>query len=509
VSPLRQKIVFVLLIGFLAGFGALFATRSRAPHTAPPPRGEAEASLPAPNGSTSAGPSTSAAASAGPTPASSTSAGAAPVANGSASAGAPQADAGITPLMDRPLRVVSLGWELAAPGLLANEGPTPGPKSVFTAAGLDVRIVVSDAMSAIEDALARGGGDEKGADVAILPLPTFVAAYERLRALSPEVFFVVGFSQGREAFAAAETPKKGAPILVGTPGSPATFVGLFMLDMQGVPASSVKIVAPGSREEKDASYVAFDRMEAGADGAAGHKIVLTTADTPKLVPLVAIAPRGLVADKERALAALADGFLEGQKKLATDPPGGARIVAAAKGAPEPLALLRRLGDTKPASLRDNAMLAGLAGRGALTLQVLFGRTWQLYRGASLLATPPPEAPPIATGVIASLARSGLGILPETSGEGGGNREGSTSLVVFRQEKLDEEALIDTIGLLAAVFERNVVRVAVTQAGGVDAAKSKKVIEAAAGRYNLPSWRLVAPKKTGGKGAAVVEVMARP
>ncbi|MRG96746.1 hypothetical protein [Polyangium spumosum] len=507
---MRQKIVFVLLVCLLGGYGAIFVTRSRAQHTAPAPEGGgAEASLPAPSESTSA--AASAAASVAPAPNGSTSAGPAPVANGSTSASAPAADAGTAPLMDRPLKVVSLGWELAAPALLANEGQAPGPKSVFTTAGLDVRVSVADAMSVVEEALARGGGDEKGADVAVLPLPTFVAAYERLRALSPEVFFVVGFSQGREAFAAAETPKKGAPILVGTPGSPATFVGLFMLDIQGVPASSVKIVAPGSREEKDASYVAFDRMEMGADAAAGHKIVLTTADTPKLVPLVAVAPRGLIADKERALAALADGFSKGQSMLAKDPPGGARIVAAAKGAPEPLALLRRLGDMKSASLRDNTKLAGLAGRGALTLQTLFGRTWQLYRAASLLATPPPSPPPIATSVIATLARSGFGTLPEMSGEGGGDLEGTKSLVEFRQEKLDEEALIDTIGLLAAVFERNVLRVAVAGAAGpgsVDAAKTKKVIEAAAGRYNLQPWRLVAQKRTGSKGA-VVMVMERP
>lgn len=417
--------------------------------------------------------------------------------------------------MDRPLKVVSLGWELAAPAMLANEGQKAGPKSVFTAAGLDVVLSVSDAMGSIEEALARGGGDENGADVAIVPLPTFVAAYERLRALSPEVFFVVGFSRGREAFAAKEGlptgPVKGDVSLVGSPGAPSTFLGLFLLDVSGVPASNVHVIAPGSRDEKEAAFIAFDRAEMGADGAAGRKIVLTTADAPRLVPLVAVAPRGFITDKERALSALARGFLEGQKKLAADPPGSARIVAGAKGAPEPLALLRRLGDVEPASLADNARLAGLSGRGALSLSALFQRTWQLYRGASLLATPPPEAPPIATGVITALARSG-GV---PGGEGkrdagkGQPEEGKKPLVVFRQEKLDEEALVDTIGLLAAAFERSVVRVSVTNVSGVDAAKTKKVIEAVEGRFDLEGGRIVAPKKAGAKGAAVVEVMALP
>ncbi|MDI1476784.1 hypothetical protein [Polyangium sp. y55x31] len=513
---MRQKIVFVLLICLLGGFGAIFVTRSRAPHTAPPPKREAaEAALPAPSGSTSAGPGTSAAASAGPSPGTSASTGPVPVANGSSSAGAPPVDAKPQPLLDRPLKVVSLGWELAAPGMLANEGQTPGPKSVFTAAGLDVRISVSDAMSAVEEALARGGGDENGADVAVVPLPTFIAAYERLRALSPEVFFVVGFSRGREAFAAKDGlpsgPVKGDVTLVGAPGASSTFVGLFLLDVAGVPPANVKVVAAGSHDEKEATFVAFDRTEMGADGAAGRKIVLTTADTPRLVPLVAVAPHGLVADKERALAAFAKGLLEGQKKLAADAPGGARIVAAAKGAPEPLTLLRRLGDVAPASIGDNARMAGLSGRGALTLTTLFARSWQLYRGTSLLATPPPEAPPIATNVIAALARSGALPGGDTKAEAGKGKleEGAKPLVVFRQEKLDEEALIDTIGLLAAVFERSVLRVSVTSGAGVDAAKTKKVIEAAAGRFDLESGKLVAPKKAGAKGAAVVEVMALP
>lgn len=504
--PLRAKIVFVLLICLFGGFGAILVTRKRADHTAPPPN----AGKPLPEASASASAGASAIASSSASPASGPSAG--PVA--SASASAPAVDAGPAPLLDRPLQVAALGWELAAPVLLGNDGAAPGPKSVFKEEGLDLRVSVLDAMGPVEEALARGGQDEKGADVAILPMQSFVAGYERLRALSPEVFFVVGFSRGREAFAAKEGlptgPLKGDQGLVGLPGTPSAFLGLFLLDVAGVSPSSVRMVEPGSREAKDAPFVAFDRAETGADGAAGRKIVLTTADTPRLVPIVAIAPRGLLGEKERALVALGRGILEGQKKLAADPPGSARVVAATKGAPEPLALLRRLGDVEAASLLDNARLAGLSGRGALTLSSLFSRTWQLYRGASMLATPPPEAPPIATGVIASLSRSSGASAGEGSGGAKGKvEEGKSAFVVFRQEKLDEEPLVDTIGLLAAVFERSVLRVSVTGAGGVDAAKTKKVIEAAEGRFDLASGKLVAPKKAGAKGAAVVEVMALP
>src|SRR5262249_15681176 len=60
---------------------------------------------------------------------------AAAIASGSAaaSASAASAEAGPSKLMDRPLRVITLGWDLAAPGVLANGGLRPGPNSDFHA----------------------------------------------------------------------------------------------------------------------------------------------------------------------------------------------------------------------------------------------------------------------------------------------------------------------------------------------------------------------------------------
>ncbi|MBK9262215.1 MAG: hypothetical protein IPM54_20725 [Polyangiaceae bacterium] len=417
--------------------------------------------------------------------------------------------------MDRPLSVVALGWDVVAPGILANDGTKPNPKSAFAASNLEVRFSVSNAMSNVEEALARGGGDATGADVAIVPFPSFIEAYERLRALSPEVFFVVGFSRGREAFASKNAglptgPTKGGVKLVGTRGASATFLGLFLLDVAGVASSDIQIVVPGDREEKDAGYFAFERIDSNTDAAAGRKIVLTTADTPRLVPIVAVAPRGLLAEKERAMTALAKGWLEGIKKLGIDPPGGARRIAEIEGAPEPLPLLRKLGETETATLSDNARFFGLSGRSALTLPVMFQRTWQLYRGVSFVSTPPPDAPPISAAVITALARSSdVAMGRDNRPVKGEFKEGKDALVVYRQEKLDEDALVNTIGLLAAVFERSVVRVSIAgAAGGVDTTKTKKVIEAAEGQYAVEPGRLVAATKAKARGASV-EVMALP
>ncbi len=414
--------------------------------------------------------------------------------------------------MDRPLSVIGLGWDLITPGVLANEGVKPNEKSVFAASKLDVRLSVSPTMIAVEEALARGGGDANGADVAIVPFASFIEAYERLRALSPEVFFVVGFSRGREALSTTGNglptgPTKGDVKLVGVKGAPATFLGLFLLDISGVPASNLQVLEPGGRDEKDATFFAFERS---AEPDLKHKVVLTTADAPRLVPIVAVAPRGLLADKERVMTALAKGWLEGIKKLGTDPPGGARQISAISGAPEPLALMRRLGEMETASLGDNARLLGLSGRSALTLSAMFGRTWQLYRGVSFVSTPPPETPPISTSVVTSLVRandlSGARDVPPVKGD---YQEGKSALVVYHQDKLDEDALVNTIGLLAATFERSILRIAVSgAAGAVDTAKTKKVIEAAEGQFGVEPGRLLAASKSKNRGAAV-EVMGLP
>jgi hypothetical protein len=215
-------------------------------------------------------------------------------------------------------------------------------------------------------------------------------------------------------------------------------------------------------------------------------------------------------DKERALTALAKGWLEGIKKLGTDPPGGARQISTIQGAPEPLALMRRLGEMETASLGDNARLLGLSGRSALTLPAMFSRTWQLYRGVSFVSTPPPETPPISTSVVTSLVRandlSGAREVPPAKGD---YQEGKSALVVYHQDKLDEEALVNTIGLLAATFERSVLRIGVGgAAGAVDAAKTKKVIEAAEGQFAVEPGRLLVASKSKNRGAAV-EVMGLP
>src|SRR5690606_1323091 len=148
-----------------------------------------------------------------------------------------------------PLDVVALGWEVLAPGVLANDGTTAGSDSRFRAAGLDVTFSAVTDVAEIQTRLSRGGADDHGADVALLPLPAFVASYERLRALSPQVFFVVAWSRGQHAMIGdarvLQAPPSGEVRVAGRPGSSETLLSLFVLDQAGVSPERVRVVEPG------------------------------------------------------------------------------------------------------------------------------------------------------------------------------------------------------------------------------------------------------------------------
>jgi hypothetical protein len=413
--------------------------------------------------------------------------------------------------MDRPLRVSALGWDLAAAGVLANGGAEPAPTSELSKAGLDVHIAVAPSVSSMEAALARGGDDKDGADIAILPLPTFVASYERLRALSLDMFFVVGWSRGREAIAAAkaEWPSKGEVKLAGAAGDPATFLALWAFDLGGVPASQVKIAGP-SASAADAPYAAVDRSSPLPADTSRSALLLTTADAPRLVPFVAVAPRGLIEQRSKALTAWAGAWLAGARKLSQDAPGGARTIAGTKGAPEPLALLQTLGQSAPATLADNVRVAGLSGRSAVTLESLFQRAWALWRASSVLATPSPEAAPVSTGIISALARAepGLAGAAPDDAKPQGPAPNAKALITYRQPdgKLDDAALVTTAGFLAGVFERAPLRLGVNAGGAIDKTRTKKVIDDTLGRFGLAPARITPAAKSLPQSAAFIEVL---
>lgn len=211
----------------------------------------------------------------------------------------PAEPAAIAP--ERPLRVTALGWELLGPAVIANDGLSPGEASQFRRSNLAVELAVAHTPEQLAAQLARGGGVAEGADVALLPLPTFVSSYEQLRALSPEVFFVVGWSHGRDALAAdrpdllrTPNPRVDKLALVGAPGQPATLLGLFALDQLGVDLDRVELISPQDARAEHSSLRAIERslVSSSTTLVDARELVLTSADAPRLIPMVAVARPG-------------------------------------------------------------------------------------------------------------------------------------------------------------------------------------------------------------------------
>jgi hypothetical protein len=422
-----------------------------------------------------------------------------PAAGGATAEKAPAPPA--RPVLGRPLRTIALGWELLAPGVVAGE-------RAYKAAGLEAGFASAASMDEIESALARGG-EAGGADLAILPLASYVASYERLRALAPEVVLVIGWSRGREAVMAADAGALAKPPATGevklaaaSVAAPETFLALFLLDLAGVPASRVSVVEP-----RRAALAAVHRT---AKERPPGKLLVTSADTPGLLPIVAVAPRGFVASHGAELEAWTRVWLAGAGTLATDVPAGGRKVAAMAGAPPVLGIIEALGQVEFASLRENAAAAGLSGRGALTLDELFRTTWRIWRDAGVLTTPAPEVMPVHTGVIASLVRAdpdAAAEVPRARPAGEGERRPGVLLVVRAPVaaggKLDAEAFVTRIGLVAGVFDRLPLRIAVRD----DAKTAQLLADLARDRFGLRAAQLSAGRRPPAGLPGTIEVLA--
>jgi hypothetical protein len=405
------------------------------------------------------------------------------------------------PRLARPMRTIALGWELLAPGIVAGDG-------AYRAAGLEAGFSHAASMEDVESALARGG-EAGGADLAIVPLSSYVASYERLRALSPEVVFVVGWSRGREALIAADAQALARPPATGevklaaaSPTAPETFLALFLLDLAGVPASRVSVV------EQRAPLTAVRR--AGQPRPAG-KLLVTSADTPRLMPIVAVAPRGFIASHAAELEAWARVWLAGVGKLAGDVPAGGRLVAGLSGAPPVLGIIEALGQVEFATLRENAAAAGLSGRGALTTGELFRVAWRIWRDAGVLTTPAPEVAPLYNEAVAALVRADpAAVAAEVPRARQAAEDASRPAVLLvaraplgKDGAVDTEAFVARVGLVAGVFDRQAIRVGVRD----DAKAAKLVTDLARDRFGLRPAQLSVARRPPANLPGAIEVLS--
>jgi len=425
---------------------------------------------------------------------------------------APAPAAPARPQLGRPLRTVALGWELLAPSVVAGEAS-------YKAAGLEAGFAAASSMDEIESALARGGGEAGGADLAIVPLSSYVASYERLRALSPEVVFVIGWSRGREALLASDAQALARPPATGevklaaaSATAPETFLALYLLELAGVPASRVAVVEPPpqalpanaqARAPLSAVHRPTPQRPAG-------KLLVTSADTPRLLPIVAVAPHGMIATHAAELEVWARVWLAGVGKLAGDVPAGGRLVAGMTGAPPVLGIIEALGQVEFASLRENAAAAGLSGRSVLTIDELFRATWRIWRDAGVLTTPAPEAAPLHTGIVAQLVRGDPSAAAEPPRARPAADEGKRPAVLLavraplgKDGAVDAEAFAARIGLVAGVFERLPLRVTVRD----DTRAAQRAADAARDRFGLRPGQLAVTGRPPASLPGAIEVLS--
>ena len=409
------------------------------------------------------------------------------------------------PLLDRPMRLVASSWEVVASLLAANGGLATADGSLVRAEGLDLRVRVAGAPRDVEGALARGGADDAGADVAVVPLPWLVTSFERVRALEPRVVHVPAWSHGREVLLGTTSVLLARPgpiaadVPVASSDPSATALALFALDVSGTPPSHLHVVS----DRKGATIAALARplaSEAPADEPS--RLLLSTAEASRLLPYVAVAARGFAKDDAIAIAGLLRAWDKGAAKLRADVPGAARAIATEKNAPEPSVLLERLGWLAEATPSDAAEALGLAGNDAtLTVGLLFTRAWELLRATGALTLPAPDAPPIDTTAFA-LAFPGVAARPAVAAPPA--PEGARVLLAARAPAGDAAAVAQRVALLQAVFERSVIRVAAKPAS-----LARDAADEATGRLHVPAERIVVAPKALGESGALVEVLAPP
>jgi hypothetical protein len=473
---MRRAVVSILLLGLAGGLGFTVSTRERSNTPV------VVASKPAAaQGGEAAGGD------------------AGPVASGDAGPAKPE------PKMDRPLQIVALGWDLLVPGLIANGGLTSGADSAFTERGLELRARAVSTLAQVQAALAAGGDGKDGADIAVVPLPALAVTYEDLRALDPQLFWVVGMSRGRDALygksaTALRKPPRGRVKMIGERGDAATFLGLFALDLAGVDVARVKLV----KRTDAADLAALDRDHPGsADLAESRELLLTTSDATELIPYVAIAPRGFLDANADAVAAFIAGWIDGIHKLRQDVPAAAREVSKLEGTPSAVVLIKRLGHIEFVDLAGNARLLGLSGRGAVTIESLLAESFRLWRRVGALTAPTPAAAPISGAAVTALVLSKPPLRSEP--EKAAAREDDPAVVEISMGDKDLDEVVHRVGLVAGVFSRSVFEVGV----GRDQKKTESVIQQARERFDLAADRLRAAAKSSRRRKARIAVLPIP
>lgn len=405
------------------------------------------------------------------------------------------AEAQQPPLMSRPIRAVATRWEVAAPALLAAGGVRSQDGSLFDSLHLRTELNVVRGAREVEEALARGGAEEGGADIAIIPLATWISSYEHLAALGTEVFFVAAWSRGSEAYFIAPNadPSRRLPATLALAGDRTSAETLSLLMLFGEADVDIHRLRFTSLDSSDAIVATVEREARDAElGARGRVPWMSTADASRISLWVMVAPRAFADAHTDAIVAWCRGWQRGVELLARDVPQAARTISGFEGAPPLVDVLRRLGQIAYVPLFEQAELAGLSGRSYLTLGTLFERAWDAERRIGVVTGPPPESMPIATFAIASIVRREAPSPPPLVASTR-TSESTRVLMTFPfdvarsyRDAEKRERLVNRVAFIASVFARSPLRVSVPSR---DLEHARIIIGSAVEQYGVDSARI--------------------
>ena len=280
----------------------------------------------------------------------------------------------------------------AYPGLVANDGTTAGPRSLFTKAGLDVEIKL---VRGSKERLEKFDNGE--IDVMLLTLDyvaNLVADYKKTKNLELQSFLFVDWSRGnlgivaRPTFASIESLKTAR--IATTRNTPTHYFTLTLLDRSNLNKNEIESIKSGflfakktpdagemfQRGEVDAVAIWEPHLSKAIAEGKGRLLVSTTTAT-NLIADVLFAKKSFLDEKAQVMPAFVRAWLAGVKQLSDETDSSVRVISQAfsQSPEETRAILSKI---KPATFADNRAFFGLETEGSPFASLLAeaGEIWK-------------------------------------------------------------------------------------------------------------------------------------
>ena len=332
----------------------------------------------------------------------------------------------------------------------------------------------------------------EGADLAVVPLAELIASYERLHALDLHVFFVSGWSQGRDTLAGtalAKPPPAGTVGFEVSGGADALALALQVLDLAGIALDRLKI----DERAPEAMLHATHREAGDVQSPGQENVIVSTQEAARLLPYVLVAPRPLLDEREAVVAAFVEAARRLRRHRCLAPgPGQSRTHRGGRrrrpGCARPAPFARRA-RTHSASLRTRNS-SGSPDEAPSRSKPLVDRNFRVRRATHLGRTTAPEQPFVDGRVVTRIVRAHPKLVraPEPRPRRLRSDTTPSPLLARPSPKDDDAPLVDAIGFLAAVFPRSDVRLS---RHARPASVQTVTLDRASERYDIDRARLVA------------------